>query len=138
MMSKLVFKRDYILLPILSVLYFLTIKNAIPNYIYLISALLVSFYFFPIKLFLGSSLMKFSNTKKIIVLLSYFVISNIVAMTVLTAYNSDLEFIRTAIFIYSFLNLVFLFYFHYTESAGYNFILTCCAVILSAAVVGIS
>lgn len=138
MVSKLVFKRDYILLPILSVLYFFTIKNAIPSYIYLISALLLSFYFFPIKLFLGSALMKSSNTKKIIVLLSYFVISNIVAMTVLTAYNTDLEFIRTAIFIYSFLNLIFLFYFQFTESGSYNFILTCCTVILSAAVVGIS
>lgn len=137
MISKLIFKRDYILLSILSVLYFLTVKTAIPNYIYLISAFLVSFYFFPIKSFLGSSLMKSSNTKKIIVLLSYFVISNIVALTILTTYNSDFGFVRIAILIYSILNLAFLFYFHMTESGSYSFVLTCCAVLLTSAVAGV-
>ena len=137
MTLKLVLKRDYLLLPILSVLYFLTLKNALPSYIYLISALLVSFYFFPIKLFIGSTLMKSSNTKKIIVLLSYFVISNIIALTILTTYDPDLGFIRTTILIYSLLNLAFLFYFHMTESGSYNFILTCCAVFLTSAVVSV-
>ena len=135
--SKLIFKRDYLILPILSVMYFLTVKEVLPTTTYLISALLVSFYFFPIKLFLGSELMKFSNKRKIIVLLSYFVISNIVALTILAIYSVDFGFIRIAILIYSFLNIAFLFYFHFTESGSYNFILACCTVLLTSAVVGV-
>ncbi len=135
--SKLIFKRDYLILPILSVMYFLTVKEVLPTTTYLISALLVSFYFFPIKLFLGSELMKSSNKRKIIVLLSYFVISNIVALTIVATYSVDFGFIRIAILIYSFLNIAFLFYFHFTESGSYNFILACCTVLLTSAVVGV-
>lgn len=135
--SKLIFKRDYLILPILSVMYFLTVKEVLPTTTYLISALLVSFYFFPIKLFLGIELMKSSNKRKIIVLLSYFVISNIVALTILAIYSVDFGFIRIAILIYSFLNIAFLFYFHFTESGSYNFILACCTVLLTSAVVGV-
>lgn len=138
MTLKQILKKDYILLLILSVMYFLTVKDALPATIYLVFALLVSLYFFPIKLFLGSAHIESSQKRKIIVLLSYFVISNIIALTVLATYQTDFGFIRIAILIYTILNIAFLFYFHMTESGSYNFILTCCAVWLTSAVGSIS
>lgn len=138
MALKQILKKDYILLLLLSVLYFLTIKGFVPAIIYLILALLVSFYFFPVKLFLGSNLEKYSTNKKIIVLLSYFVIGNIIALTTLVASQADLKFVRTAIFIYGFVNIAFLIYFHLTESGSYNVRLTAYTLILISAVVGIS
>ena len=137
MLAKQILKKDYLVLPILSVLYFLTIKSAIPSLVYLLIALLTSVYFFPIKLFLGSDSTKSTNKKRIVVLLSYFIISNIIVLSSLVAYQADLEFIRIAIPIYSILNIGFLFYFFMTESASYNFILTCCAVFLTSAVAGV-
>lgn len=138
MTLKQILQKDYILLLLLSVLYFLAIKSVLPAFIYLICALLTSFYFFPIKLFLGSALDKNSSSKRIIVLLSYFVIGNIIALTALIAFQSDLDFIRTAIFIYGLVNLAFLIYYHFTESGSYNFMLTVCTVILTSAVIGFS
>ena len=80
MALKSVLKRVYFLLPILSVLYFLTIKKVIQATNYVIFAVLLNFYFFPIKLFLGSGQLASTSRKRIVVLLSYFVISNIIAL----------------------------------------------------------
>ena len=136
MTLKLVLKRDYLLLPILSVMYSLTVKDVLPSTIYLISALLVSVYFFPIKLFLGSGLMESTNKKRIVVLLSHFIISNIIALSALQAYQTDLGLIRTGLAIYGLINVAFLLYFHFTESGSYYFFLACCAVILTFATIG--
>ena len=138
MLANKILKKDFLLLPILSVVYFLTIKSAIPSIVYLLIALLTSIYFFPIKLFLGYNSTKFTDKKRIVVLLSYFISSNVIVLSALVSFQADLEVIRIAILIYSILNIALLIYFHFTESWSYNFILTCCAVFLTSAVAGIS
>ncbi len=135
MTLKSVLNRDYFLLPILSIIYFLTIKGAMPSVVYVIIALLTSIYFFPVKLFLENDATKFTSQRRIVVLLSYFIISNLIAISILLAYQTDLGFIRTVISIYSLINLAFLIYFHMTESGGYNFILTCCTFFLTFALI---
>ena len=138
MLANKILKKDFLLLPILSVVYFLTIKSDIPSIVYLLIALLTSIYFFPIKLFLGYNSTKFTDKKRIVVLLSYFISSNVIVLSALVSFQADLEVIRIAILIYSILNIALLIYFHFTESGSYNFILTCCAVFLNSAVAGIS
>ncbi len=115
-------------------MYFLTIKNVIPYYVNLIIAVLVSLYFFPLKLFIGNDFEKFSNKKKILIALSYYIVSTVIALTAIVFYADDMEFLNTAIFIYGLINLAFLFYFYFTENVSYNFILTCCVTILVSAV----
>ncbi|MGC1633378.1 MAG: hypothetical protein WA749_14810 [Gelidibacter sp.] len=137
MTSKLIFKRDYLLLPILSILYFLAIKGVIPALAYFLIALLTSFYFFPIKLFFSYDSTPSKNNRRIVVLLSYFIISNIIALSALVAFQFDLGFIRTGISIYSLFNFAFLIYFHMTEKGSYNFILACCTVVLTSAIIGV-
>lgn len=117
----------------MSVMYFFTIKNIIPPFVNLIIALMVSIYFFPIKLFIGNDFVKFPIKKKILVALSYYIVSNVIALTALAAYMDDWVFLHTAIFIYGLTNLAFLFYFYFTENVSYNFLLTCCATILISA-----
>ena len=135
---KSALKKDYMLLPILSVIYFLTIKSIISSSVYLLISIVISIYFFPIKLFLGNDSTLSNNKRRIVVLLSYFIISNIIALSALVAYQGDLGFIRSGIFIYSLINVSFLIYFHMTERGSYNFILTGCAVIFTTAVTIIS
>lgn len=132
--SPKILRKDYILVLLVSVTYFLTIQNVIPSYVNLIIAVLVSLYFFPIKLFIGNDFVKFPNKKKILVALSYYIVSNVITLTALVAYMDDLAFLHTTIFIYGLINLVFLFYFYFTENVSYNFILTCCVTILVSAV----
>ena len=68
---------------LLSVLYFLSIQKVIPNFVYLIIALINSFYFFPIKLFLDKSLFTGPMKRKVIKVFSYFIISNIIVFSAL-------------------------------------------------------
>lgn len=131
MTLKSALKKDYFLLPLLSVLYFLTIKDSFSATIYLIIAFLISIYFFPVKLFMRSAPKKSSAKINIFAPISYFVISNIIILTILTTFNIESEFLSMTILIYSVFNIALLIYFHFTESGGYNFILTCCALLLT-------
>ncbi|HUH27995.1 hypothetical protein [Gelidibacter sp.] len=137
MASKTLLKKDYILVLLQSVMHFLTIKNVIPAVVFLVIAVLVSIYFFPVKLFLRNEFLSESNKKKVVLALSYFVISNIIILTALTVYLDSKGFLHTALLIYSIINLAFLLYFHFKENMRYNFILAFCVVILTSGVVGL-
>lgn len=137
MASKTFQKRDYILVLLQSLVHFLTIKNIIPTVVYLVIAVLVSIYFFPIKLLLENKFLGVLNKKKAVLALSYFVISNIITLTALTVYLDSKGFLYTALLIYSLINFAFLLYFHFKENMRYNFILAFCVVILTSSVVGL-
>lgn len=129
-----ILKKDYILILLLSVLYFLSVKNVIHNFAYLIIALAISFYFFPIKLILDKSLFTQPKKLKIIKVISYFIISSIVAFSALLFYtDSGPGFFRNALFVYGLLNMILLFYFYFTENISSNFILSACTVVLISA-----
>lgn len=138
MTKQEILKKDYILLLLLSVMYFLTVKEALSASIYIVFALLVSLYFFPIKLLLGTVPVTISNKKKVIILFSYFIISGIIALTVLTRYEADFGLFRTTIAVYGLINFGFLIYFFVSENVSYNFILTLCAGFLTSAAAGLA
>lgn len=131
--SKLLFRRDYFILLLLSVLYFFTVKNLISFKIYLILALIVSFYFFPIKLLLDLKNLKSTKTPALIIGLSYFIIGNIIALSVLTSLKGDFNFLHMAVSIYGILNIGFLIYFYF-KNINYNFRLAIFATLLISAI----
>lgn len=137
MTSKTLLRNDYIFVLLMSVMYFLTIKNVFPTFVYLVIAVLVSIYFFPVKLFLGNEFLSAPNKKKVALALSYYVISNIITLTALIIYVDGKGFLHTTLLIYHIINLAFLLYFHFTENMRYNFVLSFCVVILSPASVGL-
>ena len=134
MTKQKIIQKDYIFLIILAVLNFLSTKEVIPNYVYLLIALLGSFYFFPIKLFLDKSLFTGPMKRKVIKVFSYFIISSIIVFSALLFYTDDgNNFIRTTLFVYGMLNLILLFYFYFTENISSSFILSVCTSILVSA-----
>ncbi len=131
MTSKTILKKDYILVLILVVLRFLSSKNVIPNFSYLLIASIVAFYFFPVKLFLDKSLFDETKRKKIVKVLSYFIISSIIVFSALLFYEDDRNsFIGNTFLVYSLLNTILFFYFYFTENISYHFILTLCVSFL--------
>lgn len=128
MIKQNLIKKDYILILILVILRFLSSKNVIPNFSYLMIALIVSIYFFPVKLFLDKSLFNETKSKKIAKMLSYFIIGNIIIFSALLFYIDDRnDFIATTFLVYGLLNTILFFYFFFTENISYNFILALCA-----------
>ena len=136
-MFKTLLKKDYLLVILCSVIYFLTVKGVIPAFTYLALAILISIYFFPVKLFIGNDFLSASNKKKAAKALSYFVVSNIIILNAVIIYVDGKEFLHITLSIYSIINLAFLFYFHFKENMHYNFILSVCATIFSSAAVGL-
>lgn len=132
--SKTLLRKDYILVLLMSLICFLTIKSVFPGFVYLVIAVLVGIYFFPVKLYMGNELLNASNRKRVALILSYFVISNIIILTALTVYLDGEGFIHNTILIYSIINLVFLLYFHFMENMRYNVILSLCTMVLISAV----
>lgn len=131
MAIKTLLKRDYIFILILAVLRFLSSKNVIPNFSYLLIALPLAFYFFPVKLFLDKSLFDETKSKKIVKVLSYFIISSIIVFSALLFYEDERNsFIVNTFLVYSLLNTILFFYFYFTENISYYFILTLCASFL--------
>lgn len=137
MNSNAIFKKDYIAILLISVLYFLMMKNALPATVYLIIAIIVSLYFFPLKFFLKVSTVRVSKKKTFIGALSYYITGNIIALSALVSFQDGPGFINTTIIIYGIINFALLIYFYMTENISYNFILTCCVALLTAAVYAI-
>lgn len=132
MSSKDFFKKDYILIIIVSILYFLMMKNSIHPFTHLIVAILVGLYFFPLKLFIRQNFSEYSKSNKVMAELSYFVISNVISLTALSSFLDPEGGIHNVIYIYGIINLIFLIYFHSTKKMTYNLILTCCTTLLVA------
>ncbi|TXE07466.1 hypothetical protein ES711_11920 [Gelidibacter salicanalis] len=130
---KTFIKRDYVLVLLISVLYFLTVKNVVPVVAYLVIAVISSIYFFPVKLFLGDAFDNTSKKKHILAALSYFVTSNIITLTASVFFQEESGFVHTTLGIYALINLGFLFYFYWTEKSRYNVILCCCVLVLTSA-----
>src|SRR5690606_19802064 len=117
MAIKTLLKRDYIFILMLVVLRFLGSKNVIPNFSYLLIALPLAFYFFPVKLFLDKSLFDETKSKKIVKVLSYFIISSIIVFSALLFYEDERNsFIVNTFLVYSLLNTILFFYFYFTEN----------------------
>lgn len=136
--SKTLLNKDYILVLLMSLMCFLTIKNVFPGFGYLVIAVLVSIYFFPVKLYLGNELLNASKKNRVALILSYFVISNIITLTALTLYLDGKGFIHTVTLIYGIINFAFLLYFHFKENMRYNVILSMCTIVLSSVVGGLN
>lgn len=137
MRSKSFFKKDYVLIIGVAVMYFLMTKNVILPFVHLIFAAVVSLYFFPLKLFIAPTFKITTIRNKIIAELSYFVISNIILLTALSSFLDPEGSIHTVIYIYGLINLAFVIYFYLTKNMHYHFLLTACTTLLIGVVIGI-
>lgn len=137
MSYKKFYKRDYLLILIICFSYFLMMRNVISPFTHLILAVFVSFYFFPLKLFLPRILPNSSKRNRIIAELSYFVISNIISLTALSFFLDREGTTHNVIYIYGFINLAFLIYFFTTKNMKYNLILSGSTMLLIGLVIGL-
>lgn len=124
------------LVPIaVSILYFITVKQVVPNIIYLILVVLISLYYFPIKLILFFNHSKESTVRdKMQVLLSNLLFSIILSLSILNIYLVGSEGLSNIIGIFAILNFLAIIYFYATDKISYNFIMHFCFLILISAV----
>jgi|688.fasta_scaffold07638_6 hypothetical protein len=106
------FKLEIAALGLFSILLLLARMDLMPNFVHLFYALLISVYFFPIRL-----VMKKENDTTLVQVLSSFVVSSsIVIISLITTVGNENQYLVGALAMLSLLNLVGAFY-YFSKSA---------------------
>jgi len=118
---KSILKKDYLLILVLSVLCFFTIKQIIPNAIYLILAILLGIYFFPLKLIINSDFINKTESSKILFIALNMLASIIIVLSSLLFYV-DANSIFSVIVSYSGIAVFLLLIYSYLKNKNKYFI----------------
>jgi hypothetical protein len=129
-------KRLGYLVPVsVSILYFLTVKQVVPDIIYMIIGVLTALYYFPVKLLLFNNNFKESTVRtKVNVLSSNLLFSIILSFSILSIYLEDSENLSNFVGVFAIINFIALVYYYVTEKNSNNFIMHFCFLILISAI----
>ena len=126
--------KEFLLPLLLTILFFLSSNGIISEILYVIIALFTSFYFFPLRIIINPIIINSTKQQKLLLSLSSFILSTIVILSILGFYidlTSD-TFFKLAVYTLGFLNVFFLFYFHYVNQPRSIFITHFCFMFLIA------
>lgn len=130
---------DYILPIAVSMLYFLTFKQAVPTYVFLIIVIPISLYYFPVKLLLFNKSSGGSDAKsKIFMAVSNLLFSIILSLSIVHLYLQDSVKLETIIAIFALVDFIASIYYFVTEKNSNNFITHYCFFILAVGIKFIS
>jgi hypothetical protein len=129
-------KRLGYLVPVsVSILYFLTVKQVVPDIIYMIIGVLTALYYFPVKLLLFNNNFKESTVRtKVNVLSSNLLFSIILSFSILSIYLEDSENLSNFVGVFAIINFIALVYYYVTEKNSHYFIMHFCFLILISAI----
>jgi len=113
--SKSKFENAIIIILLLT--FFLTAKDAFSNSIYMLLCLGTSLYFFPIRLFLEKEMQNYSTKNKIIFIVSSFLVSIIIVLSLLSLYIDISSNFKIVVYLFSFFNLIFACYTYLTKDS---------------------
>lgn len=110
-------KIEFLFPLILSIFFFLTKEGDLSSFVYVIIALALSFYFFPIRTFSKIPVLHSKKSQKRFFIIASFILSISIVVSILSLYIEPISdsFIKVSIYILGFINLFFLFYFHFKE-----------------------
>lgn len=129
-------KYEYILPIICSIIYFLAIKNIIPNLFYAVFAILVSLYFFPLKLILKNNSTEDYDKNNLMRIISFIIISIISALSIIILINNNLD-LRYIFKVLSIINVFLLIYFYIKKYNKSTLLTHFGFIIFTSAIIGI-
>ncbi len=101
-------KVDYLIVIISYIFLFITIKQIIPIYIYALFALLISLYFFPLRLIINLNKKK----SKVNLVITGLIFSILLTFSILNLYIPNDNFIKYTIYAMGLLNFAFMIYYY--------------------------
>lgn len=137
-MKAKLFKYDFIIPIIASLLFFFTLKLELPYYIYSFVIVIFGMYFFPIKDILFFN--EYKNSKRKIIFLSLLAnlaLSLILIMSIMYLYIIDGSSLKLLINILTIVNILFLIYFYLFDNTRNRIIIHFCFIFFTAALIGI-
>ena len=126
---------NYFIPIVFSILYFLTVKQVIPNVVYLILGVLAGLYYFPIRMALLLRKSLDSNIRsRVAVFTSNFLFAILLSLSVLNLYLEDGKVLSNIIGIFAIVNFLAMVYYLTIEKNSYSFIIHFCFLIFISAV----
>lgn len=120
-----------------ALLFFFTNKLQISFVWYFIIAVLLGFYFFPVRLFTGNIFDNKILKNRLVFFLSCFILAGIISYSAILCFVNDNELMRNLMNVFSILNFLFLIYYFVIDKKIRLFFLHFGFVILSAVVLGL-
>ncbi|TFH33348.1 MAG: hypothetical protein E4G95_09740 [Bacteroidia bacterium] len=111
MKTSLIKKIEPVLVILISIVGFFTIKELLPTALYFIMATLVGLYFFPVRIFMNGEKTMEDNQTKIGFLITSITISLLVFLSIVVLYLPGSGFFRTILILVSFINIGQFFYY---------------------------
>lgn len=121
--NKIETKTDYILVITNAILLFIATKNAFPTYLYAFFAIIISFYFFPIRLIINLK-KDVTQENKINLIATGLIFSVLLIFSILNLYIPNSLSFKYIIYTISFLNfgLIIYYYMKFNQFLLLNFI----------------
>lgn len=123
MKNSLVNKLDPIIAFLVFILFFLAKKEVYPNLVYFICAIIVALYFFPVKFFTPYWKNEIRNDLTTIYFLSYFLISFIIALSVVLLYYQGSKTFYYIMVVASIINILLAYFYFLKKYPSYLFVI---------------
>jgi len=134
MKTSTIKKIEPVLVILISLVGFFTLKDVIPSGLYFIMATLVGLYFFPVRIFMNGKGAIKDNQNKVGFLITSITISLLLFLSIVAFYLPESELFRNILIIVSFINLG-QFVYYLWDKRTYTFaVLHFCTAIISAVV----
>lgn len=126
---------DPILVFLIFVLYFLTVKLVVPNIIYLVISILLALYFFPIKLFVKHWKDDAPSNLRTIYFFSFLLIAILISLSTVLVYFDDSKIFHNITLVISIINILLAYIYFILKYPNYLFVLHFSISFLGAAVI---
>jgi len=120
----------------LGILFFFTVKQQIPSFIYFILTILLGLYFFPVRFFISSNIDVNIIKNKLPFLFSCFILSVILCFSIIFVFT-DFKLLRNLMVVFSILNFSIMIYYYLMDKRSRIFIVHLGFLFLSSAILAL-
>lgn len=136
MNKQIIITKDYWLIVLITILYFFTNKAVIPTLFFFITALVVGFYFFPLKIFLFNSEAD-KKLYKFIPIVQHIIVGAVIIISSLILFRPGIGDLKVYFNVLALLNLILVVYLYMKEDISSCFLRSMCLIFLSSAVIAV-
>ena len=128
-------KLDPLLAFLIFILYFLTLKQVVPNIVYFVTSLILIFYYFPIKLFTKHWKTEAPDNIRVVYFFSFLLIAIMISLSIVLTYYVNSKVFYNIMLVISIINVLLAYIYFIRKYPDYLYVLHFSISFLGAAVI---
>ena len=128
-------KLDPLLAFLIFILYFLTLKQVVPNIVYFVTSLILIFYYFPIKLFTKHWKTEVPDNIRVVYFFSFLLIAIMISLSIVLTYYVNSKVFYNIMLVISIINVLLANIYFIRKYPDYLYVLHFSISFLGAAVI---